>query len=258
MTAVNASPTGVTAAAVARAGAGRAWEPADGATARGTVVMLPGRGEHAAVYERFGRRLAFDGYTVRALDDPAAVGVTGGPLAGLYTDAATPLVLAGSDAGAARALVIAAAGVVTIHGLLLAGTLTGIPERGPAEWSDELDARTACPAHRARLARDTRLVRGSLSRGVPVEILDALDRFEPGRVTVPTLLVHGAADVIAPPGPVRALAAVLPRGEIAIVRDGRHDVLNDTGHRTAAAQVVQWLERLRDDRATAAPILAIS
>ncbi|MEV4559288.1 hypothetical protein AB0K51_20180 [Kitasatospora sp. NPDC049285] len=38
------------------------WEPAPGTAVRGTVVLLPGRGEHPGVYARFGRRLAFDGY----------------------------------------------------------------------------------------------------------------------------------------------------------------------------------------------------
>ncbi|MFK0191882.1 hypothetical protein [Kitasatospora sp. NPDC090308] len=38
------------------------WEPAPGTAVRGTVVLLPGRGEHPGVYARFGRRLASDGY----------------------------------------------------------------------------------------------------------------------------------------------------------------------------------------------------
>jgi hypothetical protein len=35
-----------------------AWNEPDGLVARGTVVVLPGRGELPTVYEPFGRRLA--------------------------------------------------------------------------------------------------------------------------------------------------------------------------------------------------------
>lgn len=35
-----------------------AWNEPDGLMRRGTVVVVPGRGEVPAVYERFGRRLA--------------------------------------------------------------------------------------------------------------------------------------------------------------------------------------------------------
>lgn len=45
---------------------GTVWGPPDGVTVRGTVVVLPGRGENAAVYGRFGRRMASDGYAVHA------------------------------------------------------------------------------------------------------------------------------------------------------------------------------------------------
>lgn len=42
-----------------------------------------------------------------------------------------------------------------------------------------------------------------------------------------------------------SIAARLPAAELGIVRGGRHDVLNDIDHRSVAAHVVQWLERLR-------------
>ena len=48
-----------------------AWDEPDGLIPRGTVVVIPGRGETPAVYERFGRRLAGDAYRVRAVIDPA-------------------------------------------------------------------------------------------------------------------------------------------------------------------------------------------
>ena len=48
-----------------------AWDEPEGIAPRGTLVVLPGRGEHGGVYERFGRRIAADGYRVRALADPS-------------------------------------------------------------------------------------------------------------------------------------------------------------------------------------------
>ena len=47
-----------------------AWNEPDGLIPRGTVIVIPGRGELPAVYERFGRRLAGDAYRVRVVADP--------------------------------------------------------------------------------------------------------------------------------------------------------------------------------------------
>ncbi|SCD69798.1 hypothetical protein GA0115240_12013, partial [Streptomyces sp. DvalAA-14] len=79
------------------------WYPAQGLLHRGTVVLLPGRGEHPGVYERFGRRLAADAYVVHVLDVPPEAGpaeVAAGVDA-VAEGAAAPLVLAGSDTGGA-------------------------------------------------------------------------------------------------------------------------------------------------------------
>jgi hypothetical protein len=46
---------------------GRASQPSAGIALRGHVVLLAARGEHAGVYERSGRRLAFDRYRVSAV-----------------------------------------------------------------------------------------------------------------------------------------------------------------------------------------------
>ncbi len=80
---------------------GRTWKPAAGTTERGHIVLFAGRGEHAGVYERFGRRLAFDGYRVSAVSGhgtdefEAVLGDANG---------LRPLILAGSDTGALQAL----------------------------------------------------------------------------------------------------------------------------------------------------------
>ncbi|GDY59799.1 hypothetical protein SVIO_104220 [Streptomyces violaceusniger] len=48
------------------------WDEPAGIAPRGTLVLLPGRGEHGGVYERFGRRIAADGYRVRTLGDASS------------------------------------------------------------------------------------------------------------------------------------------------------------------------------------------
>ncbi|MEC3998705.1 alpha/beta hydrolase [Actinacidiphila sp. DG2A-62] len=344
------------------------WRPAEGLSVRGTVVLLPGRGEHPGVYERFGRRLAVDAYEVRVLDVPADQDVedTAAQVADAVGDAPAPVVLAGSDTGALHALSVAARPGTGVAALLLAatpaqvlpapaagvpvaggaagpdaadatGTLDAGPEASPdagpyagpyagryagrgvsrdvspavaagagsaggphvspeaspyagrdvglavtggagsvgapsvspdagpcagrgvsrdvspdagsgmgpglGDWQDELAARTACPVHRGRLDADARFVRGGLARPVPAALVRAAAGATPP--DLPTLVVHGGADPVAPPAAARRLASGLPRARLATVAAGRHDVLNDLAHRSVAATVVLWLESLR-------------
>ena len=91
-----------------------AWNEPDGLIPRGTVVVIPGRGELPAVYERFGRRLAGDAYRVRAVADPAVdAELARGQLSGLLADSSLPAprVLAGSDTGALFAIMLARSGI---------------------------------------------------------------------------------------------------------------------------------------------------
>ncbi|MFF6958754.1 serine aminopeptidase domain-containing protein [Streptomyces sp. NPDC008317] len=220
------------------------WYPAAGLAHRGTVVLLPGRGEHPGVYERFGRRLAADAYVVHVLDvpedgDPEPVA---GAVEAIAAGAARPLVLAGSDSGALHALAAAGRTGVAPDALLLAGA----PEPGAAAgWDDELAVRTACPTHRGRLDADPLFVAGALAAPVPGALAEAADAALTAGLPFPALVLHGAADPVSAPSVAHALAARLPAATLATVTDGRHDVLNDIQHRSVAALVVQWLERLR-------------
>ena len=223
------------------------WYPPEGLLQRGTLVLLPGRGENPAVYERFGRRLAADAYVVHILD------TTSGPdearlaadIAQVTQSAAAPLVLAGSDTGALRALAAAVHPALHIDALLLAGT--ALEDDGPSlsDWDSELGLRTACPTHRGRLDADAAFGRGSLADPVPTELAQAVEKAAPQLGALPVLLVHGEADTVSPLPAVRRLASSLPGSVLATVADGRHDALNDISHRSVAATVVQWLERLR-------------
>ncbi len=211
------------------------WAPATGVRVRGTVVLLPGRGEHPGLYARLGTRLAFDGYRVVAVAAPDDVTgeLRGGPV---------PVVLVGSDTGAVQAVTLAAE--LPVHAVVAAGLpLSG--SAGELSWAAELDARTACPVHRGVLEADDRLLRGALlaePAGLPAVIPQA-----------PTLVLHGGADPVADPKPARAYAEMLPAGRFVLVDGGRHDVLNDVSHRSVAAEIVQFLEWLR--AGTRGPVL---
>ena len=225
---------------------GAGWHPAEGLLPRGTLVLLPGRGEHPGVYERFGRRLAADAYVVHVLDtagldQPATVA----EVARLAEGAPVPLVLAGSDTGALRALAAAVDPSLRIDALLLAGTALAADGASITDWEDELTARTACPTHRGRLDADPGFGRGTLAEPVPAAFAQAADQAARQLGDLPVLLIHGDADAVSPVAEARRLASALPGAVLATVAGGRHDALNDISHRSVAATVVQWLERLR-------------
>jgi alpha-beta hydrolase superfamily lysophospholipase len=227
------------------------WTEPEGLNPRGTVIVIPGRGERPGVYERFGRRLAGDAYRVHAVanpvDDPA---VTEEQIKGL-ADGPKPLVLAGSDTGALFAVALAASGrLPAVGALILAGLPADVPVDETAAqtatdesgWEAELEARTACPTHRGKLAGDV-LRRGALYEPVPDGWAGQADL---KAVSLPILGLHGAADPVSPLPRARQLYITAPRAELVTIADGRHDAFNDITHRTAAAIVILFLERLRN------------
>ncbi|GAA4678320.1 hypothetical protein GCM10023215_09070 [Pseudonocardia yuanmonensis] len=189
---------------------------------RGTVVVLVGRGENPGVYARFGKRLAFDGYTVVVPHADA----TDAEVTAALAEGEGARVLLGSDAGALRAWSIAAQ--TPPDALVLAALPLGEGDV-PADHEAEIAARTACPIHRQVLDADPDFRWGELTGDLP-EHPEALP-------DVPTLVLHGEVDPIAPVEAVRARFA-----DVAVVRDGVHDVLNDQFHRIVAARVITFLE----------------
>ena len=228
------------------------WAEPEGIAVRGTLVVIPGRGEQPAHYERFGRRISADGYRVHAVTDPAAdADLTLAQVTEQLTGPGEPgpRVLVGSDTGALFAAGLAATGQAPgLDALVLAGLPTsyvGGPaaQAGPAadSWDEELDTRTACPTHRARLSGPG-LRRGALYEPIPDGWSQRADL---GAVTVPILGLHGSDDPVSPLAAVRARYATAADAELVRIAGGRHDALNDLTHRTVAATVVIFLERLR-------------
>jgi pimeloyl-ACP methyl ester carboxylesterase len=221
------------------------WSEPGAVLLRGTVVLLPGRGESPRVYERFGRRLAADAYRVHAVTAPSESSDLAFEqlLAVLAAaDRHAPRVVIGSDAGAAYAAHLAAGSQwPAASALILAGLPTSAPGAAAQGWDAELDVRTSCSTHRARLGEA-----GVRPAALFTDLPDAwFDPATPGRITVPVLGVHGRDDIVAPLESARRWYAGVPRAELVTIVGGRHDALNDQTHRSVAATIVLFLERLR-------------
>jgi alpha-beta hydrolase superfamily lysophospholipase len=221
-----------------------------GLRTRGTVLVLPGRGESQAGYARFGNRLAADAYRVRVLPAPgldlgrAAEALTRA-VDGLGDDPVRPLVLIGADTGAAVLSALVARADPDASWWPAAVVLAGLPgydTRRSGGWEEELDARTHCPVHRGVLTDDPAVAPGALAEPVPAALLDAAYG---STAEVPHLLLSGDADPLAGRADLLRLAGSLPSARLAIVRGGHHDVLNDLQHRSVAAEIVSFLEAVR-------------
>ncbi len=162
------------------------WDEPSGLNPRGTVIVLPGRGERPEVYERFGRRLSADAYRVRAVVSPAEHPALADEQVRTLLDGPGPVVLAGSDTGALFAVTLAASGrLPEAAALVLAGLPTapdtgaeyerasdegrGLPpepKRAPLSWTEErrprdevspgAEGRAPAPGLRREGARDER------------------------------------------------------------------------------------------------------
>ncbi|RLV50397.1 alpha/beta hydrolase [Nocardioides mangrovicus] len=218
------------------------WDEPAGATARGTLIVLPGRGETVVAYERFGRRLSGDAYKVRLVPvDLADLDATRAQIEAVLADESlpSPKVLVGADSGATLAALLS--GVAGVDAVVLAGlALPGlVPDSdAPQSWEAEIEARSACPVHRSVIGADAGFERGRLADALPWAEVDLA-------VAVPALVLHGTADPVTPVA--AALTPFLDADHVRVraVEGGRHDVLNDVSHRSVAASVVLFLESLR-------------
>ncbi|SCF83261.1 hypothetical protein [Streptomyces sp. Ncost-T10-10d] len=64
---------------------------------------------------------------------------------------------------------------------------------------------------------------------------------------LPTLLLVGDADPLADREALVRSAKSMPCARLSAVRDAHHDVLNDMQHRSVAAEIVTFLETLRNE-----------
>lgn len=218
-----------------------AWDEPAGATPRGTLIVLPGRGETAATYRRFGTRLSADAYKVRYLGiDLDDLGAARADVEKLAADESlpSPKVLVGTDTGATLAATIVDdvdVDAAVVVGLTLPASIT------VHSWEDEVDARTACPVHRTVIGEDTKFRRGGLAEPLPPE-WSSLELHAPDK---PVLVIHGSADPVTAAADAMAPYAAASTAQVWLVDGGRHDLLNDLSHRSVAATIVLFLESLR-------------
>jgi alpha-beta hydrolase superfamily lysophospholipase len=230
----------------------------DGLRTRGTVLVLPGRGETSATYARFGRRIAADSYRVRVLPRQQSAESTADALRqlgvaltravdGLEDELVRPLVLVGADDAAATLAALLARGPSESAWWPDAVVLAALPGYGvhdlAGEWEAELDIRTHCPVHRGVLSADSAIHRGALTTAVDDELLDLAYG---STVDLPQLLLVGDADPLADRDALVRAAKALPSARLSVVHSAHHDVLNDLQHRSVAAEVITFLEAVRN------------
>jgi alpha-beta hydrolase superfamily lysophospholipase len=230
----------------------------EGLRIRGTVLVVPGRGETPETYHRFGRRIAADSYRVRVLPQPLPVESTTtalrqlshalrSALSELDAELVRPLVLVGTDTAAATLAALVAQQSPDSSWWPDALVLAGLPGYGVHDidggWEAELNVRTHCPAHRGVLSEDAAIRRGTLSAAVEGELLDLAYG---STVDVPHLLLVGDSDPLADRESLALVAKALPAARLSVVRSAHHDVLNDLQHRSVAAEVVTFLEVVRN------------
>ena len=227
--------------------------PTTAPLARGTFVIVPGRGDTAHAYDRLSTRLRVDSYRVEVLLAPTDPDSLRASIESL-SDLPSPVVVIAADVSAA--ILSIALGKSPVHGLsgvVIAGAATTPTGSAAANIGDEIALRTACPVH-------TRVLSESLNE---LSFTEGSDRWSriwiEGQpiVTVPSLVIHGAADLIGSAAVVDAATTEWPARTLAVVGGGAHDVLNDVHHRTVAASIVQFAESLRLD-ASGVPILTIT
>ena len=207
------------------------WAPP--ARIRGTLAVVTGRGERAGVYERFGRRLSADGYLVAVFEEDVEAAS-----AWLAQSTDGPRVLVGSDAGASAVLHVVVQGAA-VDAAVIAGTLVDAELDLPAD-----EQRTACPLHLGVLAGEASAAPLSAAEPLPAPA-------DLAAIEVPVLAIHGGADAVSPLAQVITALRTVPDLEIVETVDGLHDALNDQSHRSVAASLVLWLERLRSGDARA-------
>lgn len=207
-------------------------------TVRGTVLVLPGRGDDSSYYRRLSARLAADGYAAAVATAPLVS--TDDVVRAARIEAEGVFVIVGVDTSAGLLASALAAGSIerVPDGAVFAGIAVDVSHAAHSSdyyAGDEISARSACPVHRG-VVEAAGVAPLSESTVAPVWPEQA--------ARIPVLAVHGGADALSPVEGALPLLAGWD-AEVVTVTGGLHDVLNDVHHRSVAAEIVQFLERLR-------------
>ncbi|MBF6186480.1 MULTISPECIES: alpha/beta hydrolase [Nocardia] len=255
----------------------RAWLP-DG-PARAAIVLVHGVAEHSGRYVHVGTRLADAGYAVYALDHvghgksaggKANIGSLDGAadnVAGMLDIAArehpgVPRFLLGHSMGALIVLYLATRAPIDVAGVVVSAPPLEIPVGNPLQkllapvltrltpnlGVLQLDSSSISrdPAVVAAYDSDPLVYRGKLPARTATEILDGslTVKRRLGKLTVPTLVLHGTADTLAAPSSADLIERGAAAKDLTVHRyDGLyHEVFNEPEKETVFADLERWLQ----------------
>ncbi|OMC08472.1 alpha/beta fold hydrolase [Mycolicibacterium fortuitum] len=231
---------------------------------RAAVIFLHGFGEHTGVYHRYGFALNAAGIDLWAVDQfghGLTLG-TRGDFGSIEASSSLAEALTGLAEQDTPGIPLVAQGhsfgsVVTLFRLLgepdryRAGIISGaslvpIPEMLDADTSLDLDPSwlSSDPFYLDSLENDPLTFVDADGAALTRELDRAWDRFgkELPELKVPTLALHGSADVIAPADAVKAYAEQVEPLQFKEFPGRRHDILNEDVHREVAADIVEFID----------------
>ena len=256
------------------------WEPEHGA--RAVFVLAHGAAEHSGRYDIFGRHFAARGYTVAALDHPGhgqSEGVRchidrfadylealdlfqqqvsadhpgvpqillGHSLGGLI---ATSYLLQHQDAFAGCILSGPAIKTELAPGFLQMLVIRFLSAFFPTAGALQLDPSGVSrdPEEVARYVNDPLNHSGKLSARLVAELFRAMATVQSraGEITLPLLLLHGGADVMASPEGSRFLEANVGSADktLSIYPGLYHEIFNEPEREQVFADILVWCESL--------------
>lgn len=256
----------------------QSWAP-DGASARAVVVIVHGAGEHSGRYQHVAERLTTKGYAVYALDHQGH-GRSEGPRAlidridravsdidGLVTMARgayaeLPVFMLAHSMGGTFGVQYALAHQQRLAGLILSGPLAALdgapaplriigrmlsviaPQMGLIAVDSRMVSRDAQVVEAYRT--DPLVHHGKLPARTVAELASAIDAFPDsvGRITIPTLILYGTADALAPPRGSEMLAQRLGTTDLTVIPyEGLyHEILNEPEQEAVMDDLCLWLD----------------
>jgi acylglycerol lipase len=254
----------------------QAWLPEG--TPHAAVVIAHGAGEHSGRYEHVADRLTGAGYAVHALDHRGH-GRSQGPrevidsldravadLDAFVQQAGSahpglPVVLYGHSMGGMISISYAIAHQDRLAGLILSGPLShldvppgsaqlvgAIAAVAPRLPLVKLDAKLVSrdPAVVAAYREDPLVYHGMIPARTVAVMLQTLRTFPDtvGQITIPTLIVYGTQDGLAPPAGPRMIGERIGSADITVTPyEGLyHEVHNEPEQETVLGDIVGWLD----------------
>jgi acylglycerol lipase len=256
----------------------QSWAP-DGASARAVVVIVHGAGEHSGRYQHVAERLTIRGYAVYALDHQGH-GRSEGPRAlidridravtdidgvvtmarGAYPE--LPVFMLAHSMGGTFGVQYALAHQQRLAGLILSGPLAALDGApAPLRIAGRLLSVIApqmglIAVDSTMVSRDPQVVEayrtdplvhhGKLPARTVAELAGAIDAFPEsvGRITLPTLILYGTADALAPPRGSEMLAQRIGSTDLTVTPyEGLyHEILNEPEQEAVMDDLCAWLD----------------